>query len=671
MDSKDTYKYFRTEARELLEGLGQGVLLLERSESAASTVGQLLRLAHTLKGAARVVKHMQMSELAHSVEDILSPYRESKGLIPRERVNELLKLLDRAATCVKALEPTASDAGPHPSSEEVLGSVRLELQEMDRLLHGISEANIHMSSLKSDIASLEHAKRMASSLARGADRPSDQSQAIAEGLFVSLENLHQGFSTSIDKTARELAKIQDQAADLRLLPAGALFPSLQRTARDAADSLEKQLDLDASGGETRMDAYVLGAMRDALVQLVRNAAAHGIESRTERAAIGKPPTGRVQLKIQRRGNRVAFIVSDDGRGIDVEAIRTAAVRNGSISEGQAQTMDSREAIQLILKGGLSTTGAVTEVAGRGVGMDVVRDKVALLKGDIQIESTPSKGTTVDICVPISFESLLVLNVQSSELHLSIPLDAIHRTLRVTENEILRSPEADSVLYDGKTIPFITLSRLLRKQSNPNRKPWPVVVIESKSSLIALGVDAILGTQNVLMRPLPSIVSADIPFIAGAFFDADGMPKPVLDPAALVDEVNAKKGAKVESATLVKKPVLVVDDSLTTRMLEQSILESAGYSVDLVTSAEEALIKAHEGQYSLFVVDVEMPGMSGFDFVKCTRADPGLSTIPAILVTSCASPEDRRHGKEVGARAYIIKNEFDEGQFLRTIRDLIG
>jgi len=195
-------------------------------------------------------------------------------------------------------------------------------------------------------------------------------------------------------------------------------------------------------------------------------------------------------------------------------------------------------------------------------------------------------------------------------------------------------------------------------------------VQTGDRSVAVGVDRFLGTSSIVMRSLPAAVAAD-PIVAGASLDAEGNPQLVLDPIELVALAERGRGSALGGTPPRPAPILVIDDSLTTRMLEKSILESAGYEVEIAVSAEEALAKACDGRYSLFLVDVEMPGMDGFEFVETTRADPTLRSIPAILVTSRNAPEDRRRGEQAGARAYIVKGEFDQGKLLQTIRALIG
>jgi two-component system chemotaxis sensor kinase CheA len=314
-------------------------------------------------------------------------------------------------------------------------------------------------------------------------------------------------------------------------------------------------------------------------------------------------------------------------------------------------------------------------------LDVVRATLTQLKGEMRIRSEAGHGVSVEVQVPVSIAALQGLVVEAGGARVAIPLDAVAQTLRVRDAEVARSAEGDSILHAGKVIPFLPLDLMLRRLGSGgpnfgnrvNPGIWSAVVVRANGRSVALGVERLLGAANIVMRALPGVLEAD-PVVAGASLDADGTPQLVLDPASLVASAERSRGETFNAAAEAhaqRAPVLVIDDSLTTRMLEQSILEAAGYEVELAVSAEAGLIKAHDHRYSLFIVDVEMPGMDGFDFVAQTRADPLLRDIPAILVTSRDAADDRLRGQQVGASAYVIKGEFDQMQLLQTIRSLIG
>jgi two-component system, chemotaxis family, sensor kinase CheA len=680
--SKDPYRYFRIEARELLEGLGASVLELEKLPSDKDVVGRLLRLAHTLKGASRVVKLGPIAEGAHAIEDVLAPFREGLSEVPQPDLNRLLELLDGIGARIASIDPAAEPEKTVPTQvpEEPQETVRVEVDEVDGLLESLTEATVLVNALGRQGGNLEHAmhlvhgmigqlapKRGANGALPEVEHALAKARASADELGELLGRIRLEVVNGVVQVDRELAEVRDAGNRLRLLPASSILPSLERAARDAAQALGKRIEFHASGGDLRLDAHVLIALRDALIHVVRNAAAHGIEDEAGRAKAHKTLVGQIALSVERRGHRVAVLCRDDGRGVDLEAVRRAAVRRGL-----APPTDTRDACRLLLQGGLTTTSTVTEVSGRGVGLDVVREVTTRLKGEASLRSEPGLGATLEISVPASLSSLVALVVEAAGVAASVPLDAVRRTLRLADSDIAHSRVQDSIVYEGNVIPFLPLAKALRRPAGAPRRmrQSSAVVVASGTTLAAVGVDRLLGTARIVVRPLPAHTAVDA-VVAGASLDAEGHPQLVLDPDGLVAAARAGQGARHPADTSPRLPVLVVDDSLTTRMLEQSILESAGYEVELATSAEEALGKAKGRRYLLFVVDVEMPGMDGFDFVMRTRADPVLRDTPAILVTSRGSGEDRQRGRDVGARGYIVKGEFDQGHLLETIRGLVG
>jgi two-component system chemotaxis sensor kinase CheA len=673
---RDPYKYFRIEARELLEGLGRGALELEKGNGGAEVVVQMLRLAHTLKGASRVVKQPKIAELAHAVEDVLAPYREkAHSVVARDHVNRLLGLVDAVSSSLVALEPASSAASDvsAPTAPEPLKNVRVEIEEMDSLLEGVFEVAVRLTAIRRDSEELARARGLAAILAELTPSAS-RARSVAEELRAVIGRAERDLGVGLDHADHEITQVREKANQLRLMPASVVFPMLELGARDAAQSLDKSVRFETSGGEHRLEANVLFALRDALLHVVRNAVAHGIEPEAERRSLGKLPHGRVQLDVQRRGNRIAFVCRDDGRGIDTEAVRSAAVARGLLTASDAAAMGPERVLRLILESGVTTTDKITQVSGRGIGLDVLRATAAQLKGDVVITSQAGQGTTVDVCVPCSISSISALVLEAAGVTVSVPLDTVQQTLSVARSEIARSPESHSVLVDGAIVPFLPLAVALGRPLADDRstRPWTAVVLRAGARVAAIGVDRLVGTSTIVLRPLPKL-AGPTQFAAGASFDVEGNPQLVLDPRGLVDAAHtAPRDSRFsEPSERRKAPILVIDDSLTTRMLEQSILESAGYEVDLATSAEEGLSKARVSSYGLFLVDVEMPGMDGFEFVSQTRSDVVLRAIPSILVTSRDAPQDRRRGEEVGARAYIVKREFDQGHLLRVIRQLIG
>ncbi|MDB4955009.1 MAG: CheA signal transduction histidine kinase [Myxococcales bacterium] len=619
--AKDPYKYFRIEAHDILDQLGKGLLDLEKLGASAELVARLLRLAHTLKGAARIVKHAKLAEGAHAMEDALEPLRQ--GATAPIRLDGALALLDAMAVEVAALPKPG--AGNKPTVSDVQLLPRADTAVVDEVLGGLAELHALVGRL------------------RAAGDP----QVIAQ---------------RVDQLERELRSVRQDAELLRFVPISTLFTPLERTARDAAATAAKQVTFSATGGDVRLDAQMLGALHAGVVQLVRNAVAHGIETPAVRAATRKSTAGHVEVGVRLHGSKVVVTCTDDGAGVDLDAVRRVAEHRGL-----ERKLDDDQLMRLLLRGGLTTSSSVTELAGRGIGLDVVRETARQLGGEVTAHTRAGRGATFAITVPISVASISALVVEAGGRTAVIPLDAIKRIARLGAHDIVRTGDRLALPFDDLTIAFAPLARLLGADEAPSHA-GSVVVIDDHGTLAAVGVTRTRGVETVVVQVLPAGAPID-PIVWGVALDAEGHPRPVLEPAALVVAIQRTPVARV--APIVRAlPILIVDDSLTTRMLEQSILESAGYDVDLASSAEEALDKATRRGYALFLVDVEMPGMDGFAFISEIRARRDLSSIPAILVTSRASPEDRRRGAAVGAQGYVIKSEFDQVQLLGMIRGLV-
>ena len=666
--ARDPYRYFRIEARELLDQMTPGVLALEK-ESGTDRVALLLRLAHTLKGAARVVKEIAIADASHAIEDVLVPWREKGGPLPRGEIDRVLAELDKAEQGLKALAlpDAAVKAGPvrPAAAEEAPRAVRAEIAEIDTLLDGVAETHALVGGLREAASSMEKSRHIADLLlAQLAPRPGlaltgtqKQLFTLADELRRSLTGVDSTLGRTLEQMERELGQLRDNAEQLRLVGAASLFTTLERTARDGARALGREASFSGSGGEIRLDAPMLEAIQQALVQIVRNAVAHGIEPPEERLRLGKPEAGRVSLRVERRGGRIRFECGDDGRGLDFDAIRSAA---GVPRATQA------EAIRLLLRGGISTSERVTEASGRGVGLDVVRDLMRKVGGTVEIKSEPGRGTLFELSVPPSLSAVDALLVEVAGVTIGLPLDAARHCLRLTPGDFVRSDGGLAILQEGVAIPFLPLAELLGRPYAAEEDRWTAVVVSGEGGTAAFGIDRLLGSARLVIHPLPDEAPA-AEIVAGASLDAAGTPRLMLDPDRLV--AAAQRGGIAPAQARILRPVLVIDDSLTTQMLQRSILESAGYAVDLAGSAEIGLEMARSRDYGIFLVDVEMPGMDGFGFVEKIRADPALYRTPAILVTSRAAPEDLQRGKDVGAQGYMVKSAFDQGELLSMIKRL--
>jgi len=672
--ARDPYKYFRVEARDLTDQLGRSVIELERTSSGGEIVPRLLRLAHTLKGAARVVRLPAIAEDAHRIEDLLAPFRETQTAVPRGDIDGLLGLLDRITEGIERLDrpvPEATTPAASPAADDDVGPLRADRADLDALVRGITNASAGLAGLSNLAHTALEAQKLTDHIAGQINARED-----GRGISAALEPIEQlrGLASDLQRRALtiqhkvelELGALREAAEQLRLVPASAMFAALDRAARDAAQLLGKDVVLVTDGGDVRIDGQTLQPLQNAILQLVRNAVAHGIEVEGDRLAAGKPPRGRVRIGVSRRARRIIFRCEDDGRGIDGEALREAARARGRMPA----PVGDRQLASLLLEGGASTSAVISEAAGRGIGMDIVRETLSGLRGEFSVGTERGKGSWFELSVPVSLSSLDCILVEAAGVTASIPLAAVRRTRWLGPTDVHRTQDGTVIIEDGRSLPLTPLGSLLTRNSvSVAGMRRQAVIVQSGGALAAIGVDRIAGNTTLVYRPLPDLAPAS-DVIEGASLSAGGTPVVLLNAEAVVTAAAQPRHA-IPASPDRQRPLLIVDDSLTTRMLEQSILESAGYEVDMAVSAEEGLERLRTRDYALILVDVEMPGMDGFGFVTELRRDPRTRQIPAILITSRNADDDKRRGAEVGAQGYVVKSEFDQAALLGRIRQLLA
>jgi two-component system chemotaxis sensor kinase CheA len=323
-------------------------------------------------------------------------------------------------------------------------------------------------------------------------------------------------------------------------------------------------------------------------------------------------------------------------------------------------------VQNIFSPGVSTTRVTNTVSGRGVGLDVVREAVQRLHGRSHVSSVPGRGTRIELEIPLDLHSTPVIECEAGGRQFSVPTEAVRLVVKFGANNTLVSDRGRVLEWEGRLMKLIHAATLFGEPAPRPRQRRTALIIEHEGNAAAFEVERVIGTKVVVQKPLPRLVKAPS-FVSGAGIDAQGAAEIVLDPLALLGVRPGDDGS--EAAVPVRRPILVIDDSLTTRMLEQSILETAGYPVEVAGSAEEGLQKAARGEYGLYLVDVEMPGMDGFEFVRTVKRNPELRTVPCILVTSRSAEEDKARGREAGAADYIVKGDFNQEYLLSRISEL--
>lgn len=456
---------------------------------------------------------------------------------------------------------------------------------------------------------------------------------------------------------------------LRLRPMSEVLEGLPRAVRDIAARTDKRIELQVEGGEIEADRVVIDALREPLLHLVRNAADHGIESPAARAAAGKPETGTIRIATSLRGGRLRVTVEDDGAGVDA-----AAARRSIASRGGVPPADDRQLAWLLLGGGISTRTEATELSGRGVGLDLVRTSLERLGGTVRMMWRAGRGTRFIIEAPPMPAALRAVLVAAGGQLFAIPASNVERLVRVVPEQVRHLGGRLVLPIGGQPVPLVSLAAVLGPPLHP--RPLSIVIpamlVESGEETIALTVDELVDSTDIVIRPLDR--RAVVPHIAGGALLATGEIALVLSPGSLVEAAlrrRAEQGIADATGASAPRRVLVADDSITTRTLEQSVLESAGYLVTLAVDGEHAWEQLQDGGIELVLADVEMPRADGFELCRRIRAAKRFSELPIVLVTGLESAADRARGLEAGADAYITKSSFDQTTLLDTIRQLIG
>ena len=488
--------------------------------------------------------------------------------------------------------------------------------------------------------------------------------------------MYRRLSNDTMRLSLTINELQEEIKRARMLPLSTITTTFGRMVRDVAREQGKQVILTIEGGETELDKRVLEQIKDPLIHLLRNAVDHGLETPAEREKSGKRAEGRITLSASQQGNRIVIVVSDDGRGLDLEAIRASAIRKGMLRIGEADKLNEAEIANLIFNSGLSTSRIITDISGRGVGMDVVRRNVEELHGTLEVDFKPNQGTMFTMTLPLTLASSRGLLVRAGDQTFALPLTSVERMLQVKPDTVASVEGREAITYQGKPIALAWLTDLLDLPA-PTREAerLTIVIVAVAEKRLGLVVDDLVGEQEVVIKNLGRQL-AKVGGIAGATLLGSGQVILVLHVADLIKlAARTRTRAPVMADTNHKederKTILVVDDSITTRTLEKNILEAVGYEVKLATDGREALaVLATDGLPHLIVSDINMPRLDGFELTGKIKTDPRYTNIPVILVTSLDSPADKARGIEVGADAYIVKSSFDQGNLLDTIEQLI-
>jgi two-component system chemotaxis sensor kinase CheA len=466
-----------------------------------------------------------------------------------------------------------------------------------------------------------------------------------------------------------LAKMADTVAEARLVPLSTVFDAFPRAMRELARGQGKEVDLAIENSDIGVDRSMLADVRDALVHLLRNAVDHGLESPEARQTLGKAPAGRVRIRVRGDGDMLHIQVEDDGRGIDPERLKAVAVSRHLITQAQATALSEREAIDLIFRPGFSTRDQVNEISGRGVGMDVVKRKVETLGGSVGVTSRIGRGTTITLRLPQSLALMKVLLVRLGDDVYGIPATDVVAVMRVKPDDRMEVFGTVAVKHRGKPIALVAMGPLLGVNGGNRMDKPPAVVIRHGEDNAALVVDGFVDEREVAVKPCGGDFLKGAPFIAGTAALEDGRIAVLCHVPDIMTEVRRMARPVTQQQSSKRLRVLLVDDSPIARATEGALVKALGHSVEEAQDGEEAYAKVQVNSYDLILTDVQMPRMDGFSLTRRLKTTPAVARIPVIILSSLASPEDKRRGLEAGADGYLVKGELGVESLALTIERL--
>jgi two-component system chemotaxis sensor kinase CheA len=703
------------------------------ADSRAQAINTLFRSAHTIKGSSRLMGYAHVGRVAHALEDVLGELRGGgltieatlvdqllravdqlrrmidqppdydegaddtiarlRDLLPAEEtpaevfgVSELPSLLEaepaidesadtKPVVAAPASGPTASTPTPTASDD----TVRVAVGRLDELLRLTGE-------LMMDVQRVQELDRVerARTLARRAygDIPAGQPVPAWGQLDRRLDaappsaSIEPGGAGQVDLTeaiqslASTVERLEQEVMTLRLLPVRGAFAGLPRLVRDLAHEHNKQVELTIEGETTELDRRILQGLNEPLLHIIRNAVDHGIESPAARVQAGKSPVGKISVQAFRQSSRVKIEVADDGRGMSPQALREAAVRKNLISAEAAAALDDAAALELVYLPGFSTSAFITSTSGRGVGMEVVKTAIAKLGGSIEVWTQAGSGTRFSLILPLTLTLARVLLVTINDSLYAVPAAAIERIVRLTPESIQSAAGREQLVFEGKAIPLLRLSRLLAGTTEtPDRT---ALIVSIAGQRVSFAVGSLVDEREAVLKPLGALLSrAEI--ASGATLLPDGNVAIVLDPAACLRAARGgprRTAARPVPVARPRRRILIVEDTHTTRELERSILVASGYEVDTAVDGADGWRKVQANAYDLIVTDVEMPHMNGFELAEAIRAEPRFAGVPIVIVTGLEQESEKRRGLKAGAQAYLVKSAFDQTALVETVGRLL-
>ena len=729
---------FRVEAENQASEIIKGLLELERDAHNQKVLQSLMRASHSIKGAARIVNLPNAVVLAHAMEDcfiaaqkgftlkrphfdlllkgadhlariaLLNEGKISDWIVNNSKTyNELAEAISNAMSAgqiempdihfTAAIEKTSSvpviTTTTFGDGEEKVLRINAEL--LDRLIGLAAEFLVESRRLAPFVHSLLRTVRQLNGLTGRLERIERHLAGIGEiehelellrvAIQISAETAdgiagNWRFLESFERRSSQLSRqLYKEATTSRMRPFSEGVANFPRMIRDIAGELGKQVQLTIGGHNTLVDRDILEVLQSPLNHLLRNAIDHGIESPDERLAAGKPVEGVIRLEARHQAGMLFVIVEDDGRGIDPEALRRLVVLRKLVSEEAAVGLSTVELYDFLFLPGFTVKDKVTEISGRGVGLDVVMNSLQQIRGSVRTHSEVGQGTHFQLQLPLTLSIMRGLVTQIAGEAYVFPLTRVEKVLILGQHDISSLQGNDFFYLNGKPVGIVVAAQVLELQQTTDLTDcYNIVVISDRDGRFGVVVDRFIGESNLVVRPLdPGL--GKLRDIAAETLLEDGTPALILDVDDLTRSIDRlisrnhlqQGGASLSKAAKLGKRILVVDDSFVVREVERKLLENRKYRVEVAVDGMDGWNAVRSGGFDLVITDVDMPRMNGIELVSKIKQDAGLKSTPVVIMSYKDWEEDRLRGLDAGADYYLTKGNFNDDTLLEVVTSLIG
>jgi len=720
------FKAFKAESEERIRTLTNGLLEWERNQDVPEmnvVVDSIYRDLHSLKGASRAVNLHDLETVFMKLEEMFAKYKRKEIQFSKDSFDHLHQIINQVKSylintdsditkpfpssildAMNSLYLTTKDTMVSEVSSQKLPSVPSEVQKkklpieketkspaedhnirisrhgLDALLLQTEEFILTRNDFEYWLTELNEIKSLSDLLTTESKHARDrkiESFTQAEVLQQKINIIHQRIQKHYHQYQLDLESMRNMVRELLMVPFREISEFFPKNIRDLAFDLGKEVSYFETGGEILIDRRILENLREPFLHLIRNSIDHGIETVQKRKQLGKSVPGRITIHIQKvKGQMIEILFEDDGAGFDFDTIRTKLLNSKDLSQESVEKMEETELINALFAEGISSKEVVTTISGRGLGLSIVRTKIEQMGGSLSVESRKNKGSVFSVRLPTELTSYRGLLVAISDRIFAIPTSQIEKVIKINKKDLQWVENHYTFSYLNQMMSVYSLQEILGiNLANTGIKEGDLfLLLLGDKEVLAYLVDNVLYEQDLLARPLDPI-SQRTPLLSGVAVIRSDLTVPILNVGEILSITSQKHNltfldTKSTEELEKKRKVLIVEDSITSRMILKNILETEGYHVSTAVDGFEATLHLKRERFDLVVSDIEMPKMNGFEMTQAIRSTDELRDIPVVLVTTMDSREDREKGLNSGADAYIVKSSFDQSNLIDVVRNLL-